>query len=335
MPDTRPLSVRCAERAALALGFTFENLDRFAHHLARISGDFGAVFVGAGAVSAYPINNAAAAAVARDKAHSYAVMAQAGVPFPPAEHVFVSDRYADVRPPGRGLDDAAGFAEAFGYPVFVKPNDGSHGRFARSVPDRHVLERHLRAIAEFHPIALIQQRICGRERRIFCLDGAPVFAYVKTRPRLITDGVRRVKDQLAAVSQARHRQGLPPIATDDPALCADLARLGLDLCDTPPAGLAITVAEATNSALGGGHDALTTVVSPADQALSARLAQAFGLRVFAIDLIEAADGTSFVLEINANPALATLERAGRQDLLDQIWRDVLVKAAEACRERRL
>lgn len=335
MADARPLSLRCAQQAAEALGFTFEDLDPFAHHLARISGGFGAFFIGAGAVSAYPINDAAAAGVARDKAHSHAVLARADVAFPPAEHVFLSDRYADVRPPGRGITEAAVFAEALGYPVFVKPNDGAHGRFARSVADAQSLRRHLTAMAASHTIALVQRRVCGRERRVFCLDGAPVFGYDKTQPRFITDGERRLADQLAAVSRARHRQGLPPVDSEDLALRADLQRLGLRLEDTPPAGVAITIAEAANSALGGGVENLTTALSAADHALAARLARAFGLRVFAVDLIETAEGETFVLEVNANPALATLERAGRWDLLNQIWREVVAKAAEAARERGL
>lgn len=332
--DDRPLSVRYAEKAAQALGFAFESLDPFSHHLARVSGPFGAVFIGAGAVSAYPLNAATAVDIARDKAHASAILARAGLPFPETGHFFVTDRDAGLRPPGRGVEEAVRFAATLGYPVFVKPNDGSRGRLAQSVADEDALRRHLAAIGAQHLIAIVQRRVRGRERRILALDGAPVATYVKTPPRLRADGIHTVRAQLAAVSDHQRAQGLGPVNLDDPVLAENLARLDVTLDDTLPAGATLIYAETANASLGGGGADLTTDVSAADRALVARLARLFGLRVFAVDLIEPPDAPPQILEINGNPALTTLERAGRDDLLLALWTTILTKAAEDAARRR-
>ena len=54
-----------------------------------------------------------------------------------------------------------------------------------------------------------------------------------------------------------------------------------------------------------------------DEALDA--AAAIGLRLAAVDMFDVA-GEFVVIEVNSNPMIATLEEAGRWDLIAEIWR---------------
>lgn len=324
-----PLNVRYARKAAEALGYGHEIVDPFSHSLIRIWSKDRFAFVGAGGVPGYPLNDATAAAIARDKAHSYELLGRIGVRIPASQIVFVDERYADLRPAGRERGDAKAFAAGLGYPVFVKPNDGSRGALAQSVADEAELDRHLDRIGAVSVSAIVQQYLKGSERRIFCIDGVPLFAYAKTAAAICGDGELTVAELLRDVDRRYLRAGLSPVNWQDPVLAAALAAHGLRLDSVAPAGLAIAFSEKANVAGGGGVADFRETFSAFEAALCRSIRDAIGLRVCAIDLLVAAgeaEEDAFVLELNANPALASLEKLGRDDVLMRIWTEVLRKA---------
>ena len=115
-----PLNIRCARKAAEALGYAYEIVDPFSHYLIKIGSGGRFTFVGAGGVHGFPLNDATVAAVAEDKSHSYELLRRISVRVPASQLVFVDERYADLRPAGREVADARTFAADIGYPVFVE-----------------------------------------------------------------------------------------------------------------------------------------------------------------------------------------------------------------------
>jgi glutathione synthase/RimK-type ligase-like ATP-grasp enzyme len=324
-----PLNLRCAGEAARRLGYDFEDLDPFSHVLARVSSNGRSAFVGAGRLAAFPINDATAASIATDKTHSYELLARAGVRVPRSQIVFTGSKFADLRPAGREAADAKRFAAAIGYPVFLKPNDGSRGNFAQSVSDEAELDAHLEQIAPLHPSAVVQEYLRGEERRLFHIDGEPIFAYSKTKPVLRGDGISTVEALLQAVDEANWRKGLSPANRRDPVLLQSLGEHGLRFDTVAPEGLEIAFSEKANVSGGGGAVDLREEFTGEERELCRKALGATGLRLCAIDLIVPDDGGEpVVLELNANPALSALEAAGRTDLLLRIWTEVLTKAIE-------
>lgn len=325
----QPLKIRYARLAAEELGYATESIDPFSDYLIRVSNGPRFTFVGAGNVHSYPINNATIASIATDKTHTSRLLEQIGVDVPKSRLVFLDDRFADFRPPGHDMEEAKAFAAGLGYPVFVKPNDGARGTFAQSVADGEALERQLRAIASRYYSAVVQEYLRGEEERIFYIDGEPYFAYRKTRPAVAGDGRRTVAELLDEVDNKLRRSGLSPTNRSDPMLQAFLAGEGLTVDDVPEAGANVPFSEKANLSWGGGVEDFRESFSDREVELCRKIYGHTGLRVCAVDLLRTADspaGREVVIELNANPALASLERMDKTDLLKAIWIAILSKA---------
>jgi glutathione synthase/RimK-type ligase-like ATP-grasp enzyme len=332
-----PLNIRYAEKVATELGFSVEQLDPFSGYILRVSqvGKVGkagkTVFVGAGNVSGFPINSVSIANLVTDKAHTHDLLRAEGIATPKSRIVFLLDGFADLRPAGFDRDDGEAFATELGFPVFVKPNRGARGRYARSVKDAGGLRAHFDLIARDYDTAIVQEYLPGREARLFAIDGKPKFYYERVPAVLTGDGSRSVEALLDAADAFAHRQGLPAQSRDNPVLTDTLGRRGYTLTSIPAPGETLAYCEIPNASVGGSSNSFRTTFLAEEEALCARIFEATHLRACAIDLVYPRDrpcDDAFVIEINANPALTTLETIGETTLLEDIWREILIKAFE-------
>jgi len=326
-----PLNIRYAEKIAAGMGLSVEQMDPFSGYVLRVSKADKVVFVGAGNVSGFPINSVSVANLVTDKAHTHDLLQAGGIATPRSRIVFLFDGFADLRPRGHDRDDGEEFAREIGFPVFVKPNQGARGRHARSVKDVETLRAHFDTIARDYDTAIIQEFLPGREARLFAIDGRPRFYYERMPPVLTGDGGRTIQALLDAADAFAHRQGLPAQNRDNPVLAEALARSGYTLSSVPAPGETVAYCEVPNAALGGSSKNFRTTFQPEEEALCAKIFEATHLRVCAIDLVYPRDHPSdgaYVIEINANPALTTLETIGETVLLEDIWREILAKAFE-------
>lgn len=161
---------------AADLGYARTDLDPYSKLVAQFANGEATFLVEEGI---FPINGFTGARLAKDKAHAAAVLSAAGFRVPRGGHFFVVPEWSDIRPPGRELPEAFEFAADLGYPVFVKPIDGSRGRLARAVESPEDLGHHLVEIGRQTYAARIEQLISGVEHRAFVLDGRVRFTYAK------------------------------------------------------------------------------------------------------------------------------------------------------------
>jgi len=323
LPDT----VRYLIDACEGTDFTVEIVDSFSSYLVRVGSRGRFFYSGAGTLAAYPLNSATAQSLATDKAHSYQVLRRAGIAVPAGEHFFLARAYAALRPPGRELGDALAWATARGFPLFVKPNDGSRGDFATVITDADDLIHHLNAIATRHLIALIQEVLVGDEYRAFLVDGEVQFAHQRFAPCLVGDGHRTVGELIEQTNQALASHGLTPLDPAGGYFLTQLAAAGLTLGAVLPAGVPLHHDARRNLSSGGRFGPLIEPIPPATAAWLKRVAEALQLRVCAIDLIARGrfdqPETFVALEVNGNPSLTVLEKIGRQDRIRVIWRRVI------------
>ncbi|MEQ1781513.1 MAG: hypothetical protein ABMA14_09145 [Hyphomonadaceae bacterium] len=314
-----PDSTRYARDAAEAIGARFEDLDGGEGYLFRISHGDRFVLGGGGNVSTYPVNSAPAYTISRDKAHTKAVLISAGVPVIPGGLYFAHARRAALRAPGHEASDAATFAQRLGYPVFCKPNHGSRGTFAEIVPTPAGLDDYIRRVAVEFESFLVEPVLDGAEHRIFVLDGRPVFHATKSAPGLIGDGCTTLAQLLAALNAALEAEGISAAPT---------SALGdRDLNATPAAGEHIPLSGRRNLSAQGGVETVNDHV-PVELAHPATAAvAALGLRAGAVDMFDVSAMRDLsdivVIEVNGNPGLRTLERAGRNDMIRAIWTHML------------
>lgn len=279
--------------------WTLREVDPFAHSLIHLTLEAGAaqVIVGSGSLPAYPSNSAIAVSLARDKAYSLAVLDHFGLKVPTGFPVFLTENFRDCRPAGRELKDAVCLGDKIGFPVVVKPNNGSMGRdisLAKTSGDiYHSLQR---LKHKGYDMALLQNYVKGEEWRLFIQSGVPCFAY---RKNILDD-----RDGF----KAKYSDGLP---------VRNLHR-GAEISDFRTDFTASEVAFSGKIAQITGLDTLG--VDLIDASNSPRtLAPYKPEPVFQEEMI--------ILEVNGNPALKSLQLLDHIDLADEIIKRSIEKAA--------
>lgn len=319
MPKRPPLPPALAilREVCLAHGYSFEELDPFARYLARVGNGTISYFAGASNITVYPLNAASAQGVARDKSYSYAILAQGGFQVPRSRQVFVTEQFKDFRPQGRELSTAVSAAESIGFPVFVKPNQGSGAKGAQTVHDPDELVYSLVEIAKSDYSALIQEFLGGAEFRLFVLDGQVQFGYRKSRPVVVGDGCTSVEDLIV-----RDR-----LLVQETYLKHQLSVRSLGLASCLPAAAQVETSPIANLSSGGRLVEFFTEVPSATAQWVERLANTMLLRVFSVDFF-GRNGISqpddfIILEVNATPALATIYALGQRKIVREVWARIL------------
>ena len=314
-----PDSTRYARDAATAIGARFEDLDDGGGYLYRISRGGRSVLGGGGNVCAYPVNSATAYTISRDKAHTKAVLSAHGLPVIPGAVFFAHDRRIALRGPGREAADAIRHAEAQGYPVFCKPNNGSRGTYAEIITSSDALRDYIHRVAVDFESFLIEPVREGTEHRVFVQNGRPVFHSTKAIPHLVGDGASTLAQLLARQNDAVRLEGVSALP------CSVLGNR--DPQSIPPAGERIPLPGRRNLSAAGAIESVSETV-PAQLAAPALAAvEALGLNIAAVDMFDLSPDRDFadiaLIEVNGNPGLRTLELAGRSDLICTIWNTML------------
>ncbi len=318
-----PPMLAVLENVCAQAGYEFHCLDDYSKQLVRIASGKQFFLTGTGRINAYPLNNGPAASVARDKVFTYQTLEQAGIRVPVYEYYFLHEAYRAVRGDGREREHIAAGAERIGFPLFVKPLDGSRGNLAEIVQTQQELQHQVDRIAAVHHGLLLQPVLRGAEYRLFMIDDTPVFLYRRRPAYFRGDGARSIASFLKEENEHRVAQGLTPITTESPFLRNALNQAGLSL-DEPLGRTAVFHYLPTANISGGGQ------ISDFTTDISAPLAQwgqvvndALSLRVGAIDFFApdglAATDTLDLIEVNSNPSVAGLLQTGHQETVAQIW----------------
>jgi cyanophycin synthetase len=306
---------RYAARAAQACGFGFRSLDGADGYLFEVSDGLRRAVFAAGAGTPYALNDARAASIARDKAFCAQVLREAGVSVLPGRMFFVTERWSEMRTPGRELADALAYAASATYPIFCKPISASNGLYAEVIDSAAEFADYAARVGREHFAILAQPYVRAPEYRVFVLNERPIFSYLKSPPTVVGDGERTLAALVAAM----------PRDADAPSLKArgrDQQGRKVAAEAVPPENTIIVLDGPANRAAGGGTSALTDGAprSLADIAINA--ARAIGLPLAAVDIFDlGGDLTNpTVIEVNSNPMIATLEDHNRWHLIIEIWR---------------
>ncbi len=315
-PCYRSAQARYAARAAAACGFEFRSLDGADGYLFDISDGVRRAQFAAGAGTPYALNDTRAASIARDKAFSAEVLRGAGVPVLAGEKFFVTPRWADMRNPGREPADALDYVRRAALPVFCKPLAASNGLYAEVIESVEAFEDYMQRVSREHFAVLIQPYMRGVEYRVFVLEGRALFSYRKHLPHVVGDG-RSSAAELVAALQRNVGAPVPKMRARD----ASGHLISID--SVPAGGERLTLEGPANRAAGGGAEDVHDGAPEAMAQLALAAADAVGLRLAAVDMFDVSphgDGADLVvIEVNSNPMIATLEDAGRWDLIIEIW----------------
>lgn len=268
----------------------------------------------------FDINGAGAAALAKDKDYAARFLAEAGLRVPrglllhsPARRAALRLKNPDVARRLPDNADALAFAEAAGYPVFVKPNEGSEGDGVMRVGAPDGLDGALATLFARHERVLVQETVAGRDFRVVVLDGK-VLAAFERRPLSVTgDGSSPLSVLIAHALEGFSAGGRGTrIAADDPRILSHLASGGRGPQTVPALGEKVALLANANLSTGGAAVEVSDALSPDFAEAAVRAAAALGLRFSGVDLMASGPGdpAPAVLEVNAAPGLSYFHRLG-------------------------
>jgi cyanophycin synthetase len=241
-----------------------------------------------------------AAEIASNKQLTNSLLRDSGLPVPQAISV------ADV-------DSAAAAAREIGYPVVVKPLDGSQGRgVGVYLQDDDAVRAHFPlALRETHSgTVLVEKFISGRHYRILVVGGRFVAAAERLPAHVTGDGMHTLR-QLVELSNADPTRGVKHktrIAFDDRAI-ALAQEQGFGPEDVPPFGERVPLVRTCNISTGGISIDCTDEIHPYNVAIAEQATQIVGLDVAGIDLIAPNIAQSVletggaISEVNGGPGL--------------------------------
>ncbi|HMK86655.1 MAG TPA: cyanophycin synthetase [Steroidobacteraceae bacterium] len=237
--------------------------------------------------------------LAQDKEETNKILANCGLPVPRQELV-------------RSADRAVRAAERLGYPVVTKPYDGNHGR-GISIGLTHPEEvRAGFAVAAQHSSSVIVETyLKGDDHRLLVVNGELIAATRRTPGRVVGNGVHTIRELVDMVNQdprrgVGHEKVMTRLELDAQADMM-LARQGISVDSTVPAGQVVPLRSTANLSTGGTATDVTDIIHPDNRDMAVRAVTAIGLDVGGVDFLCPDISESYktvgggICEINAAP----------------------------------
>ncbi|PIE12067.1 MAG: hypothetical protein CSA72_02865 [Rhodobacterales bacterium] len=211
-------------------------------------------------------------------------------------------------------NEAIAAAEAFGFPVVVKPTDRTHGDgvFPRLVSTEEVAQRFHDACAQ-SPNVVVERHIEGQDYRVNVVAGKVVGAVLRLPAGVTGDGEHTIRALIAQENKDPRRSAgafsvMKPIEIDDD-LRAYLHKTGYKLTSVPEEGVFVRLRANANVSSGGSTVVVTDDIHPENVRLCERACALMALDIAGVDLIcrsiaepvAATGGT--ICEINVMPQM--------------------------------
>ena len=240
----------------------------------------------------FPINNACARQLAKDKAGTADILHHVGIPcvghrlfLPPSMGKYVSA--------SGNWKNMIAYAEKHNWDIVIKPNIGTGGNRVERVRTPKELEHFASDFFSSEcALCLSPYETILRECRVVMLDDEALLVYEKIRPSAVGDGISSVGELVLRSGLARTLSELPS---------------GKDLTRIPKEGEVVYFNWRHN--LGQGSYAKELGNKDAEHWImfSRKTMRALGLRFASVDCIETAEGIK-ILEINAGVMMEVYAR---------------------------
>lgn len=279
------------------------------------------------------INPLGASEISHDKDYAAFFMKKLGYPVV-TSFKFYTDKLCEVIKSKDDINAAYFKACDMGFPVILKPNDGSQGHGVTQVFTKDEFFRAAKSIFKKHDVMLVQKVATGKDYRIVVLDDEIISAYERIPLSVIGDGKHTIK-QLVIIKQkdfiknGRDTQ----IDLDDFRIIAKLKRQKLYLDSILNKDQQVFLLDNANLSSGGDAKDVTDIISRDFKKMAIKLTAKMNLRYCGVDLmtndsIDSNNPKNFViLEINSAPGLDHYAYIGSKQ--NKIVRSLYKKVLEA------
>jgi glutathione synthase/RimK-type ligase-like ATP-grasp enzyme len=263
------------------------------------------------------INRAGSVAIAEDKNYTSYFLRRAGLRVP-QELTFFSELLAQNLNPAkrRSARDACDFAAEVGYPVVVKPNDGSLGSLVvKAHRPEEILSASERIFEKYH-VALVQEFLSGNDYRIVVLGDEIISAYQRIPFHVVGDGRSTIDELILRKKGGLVALGRPNAEIDpcDFRIDAVLRRHGLKRTSVLPDGSVQALLDNANLSSGGDAQDITGRLHASLADIAVKATHSIGLNLCGVDVICAdasqASPDYVIVELNAAPGLDNYASVG-------------------------
>jgi cyanophycin synthetase len=211
-------------------------------------------------------------------------------------------------------DEALNISKKIGYPVVIKPVDGSHGSGVTVgiSDDDGVLSAYNEA-AKYNTTVIVEKYIEGNDYRVLVINGKAAAASMRIPPSVTGDGKHSINELIGIENENPergygHEKILTKISIDNVMLSC-LKEKGLNIDYIPLPGETVILRRNANLSTGGTAKDCTDMIHPDNIECAVRSAEAVGLDVAGIDICTKDISKSIiteegaVLEVNAAPGI--------------------------------
>ncbi len=276
------------------------------------------------------VNSIGSSDVARDKDYANFFMEKMGYPTIEGK-TFYSKKWAEAIKSNQGIDAGYKYAQKLGFPVIVKPNNGSQGVGVAIVSNKEEFYRAMRFVFQNDKVALVQRVVKGRDYRLVVLDENIISAYERIPLSVTGDGKLSIEKLLSKKKKIFNKIKRDiKVDIKDQRIRNKLKRQGLNLKSVPKKREIVFLLDNANLSQGGDSVDVTSVVNPLFKKIAVRLTKDMGLRLCGVDLMIEGDIRNkplkyWVIEVNAAPGLDHYVTTGRaqQKIVEDLYLEIL------------
>lgn len=286
----------------------------------------------------FNLNPAGSTEIAKDKQYTSYFLRKFGFNVPDSK-AFFSERLNSNLAEGqrRSVHDAAEYALALGFPVYVKPNNLSQGTLVVKVHSLRQMHEISQRIFERTQVMMVQEAVNGLDYRIVILDGEVISAYERIPLQVKGDGLSSINQLLVKAKNDLEKSGRPnsDIDINDFRIDHKLKIAGLTRSSVAGMDEVIALLDNANLSNGGCSRDITANIHPEFIEIARKAAQSIGLVLCGVDII-ADDLTSCastqnwaIIELNASPGLDNYASMGENQLrrVEEMYRKILLSLA--------
>lgn len=273
--------------------------------------------------------------IAKDKDLTVRVLNELGLPTPKSHFVTLTrEKFSKVNDMEHAQEykDLLAFAHCVGFPIFLKPNQGSQGHNVFCIRDEMGLKSIMQSTLRRAPGYFIaQEAAVGEEYRIVVVQGHIELAYFRKPLSVVGDGVSTIQNLVAQKNAHLQKRGRHTnLKPNSEKIVTHLAGKGLRLDTVPALGEVITVLANRNLSDGSEPVECTEVIRQRYAQLCRDVYEKAGVDYCGLDLIEDTRSGSIqpvIIEINSNPGYKHFIRSAPENA--ELVRGVFVETIRA------
>ncbi|WP_036833697.1 acylphosphatase [Pontibacillus litoralis] len=247
-----------------------------------------------------------AVTIGKDKEKTKQMLQQAGVPVPEGQQFFAEDTNEMI----------IEYASSLGYPVVIKPTDGSFGRgVVSNITSSGELEYSIQYVRTQlnMPEVIVERYIPGDDYRLYVVGDEVVGAIKRLPPNVIGDGVHTIQDLIDQKNEQRkdNPRLITCLINVNQEMVDYLNRQGYTLDSVPQADKQVSLSSKNNISIGGDPiDMLDDLPSEIKKVAVQALQAVPGLDHGAVDMMVHPDKpvneAAFVIELNPTAQIGGL-----------------------------